>query len=200
MPGYPGDGWVVKDPCRKKAAQPARGRSARRSSGAVVVGSSRSRSCRPTRARLPVARTALAPIDALRAAQAAPGRRPDEPPIAPVVEAAVPNEPVDPKRIVYSLFMHVGAVPLDGAQAKRVPWLGKAHLPGSKPSGSTSTIDAALLAKLQDRGPDGRAKVVSGLSIPVAGKDVLWVAGRGRVAKVDDSIVLESLVRLARAR
>jgi hypothetical protein len=87
---------------------------------------------------------------------------------------------VDPARTVYTLFMHVGAVAIDPALTKRIPWL--------------ASLPAALRTRLETRGPDGMTPVVSGLSIPVTGNDVVWPAGEAPVARPDGSAPLASLV------
>jgi Peptidase family M23 len=91
-----------------------------------------------------------------------------------------PAVTIDPARTVYTLFMHVGAVPIDAALAKRVKWL--------------AALDATRRTHLETRGPDGMTPVLSGLAIPIAGNDVVWLAGQAPVAKPDGSAPLVSLV------
>jgi len=102
------------------------------------------------------------------------GRPGAEAPTDPAVPA------IDPARTVYTLFMHVGAVPIDAALHKRIPWL--------------AALSPALRARLETRGSDGMTPVLSGLSIPIAGNDVVWLAGQAPVAKPDGSAPLTSLV------
>lgn len=217
--------------------------------------------------------------------------------------------PLDPKRTIYSLFMHVAAVPITAALVKRVPWLAKAKLPDSTPPtpeeeakaaaehaadvaegaralsghvgrkegdhkapgkpadiewvqrrlvrhgmyafdpatqagvfddaldlairsfqetyvayfashdrpgsgrvlkgkktykalaapanelrapGKKAKVDPAFRDRLVARGDDGMTRVISGLSIPVGGNEVLWLAGQAPVAQGEGS--MESLV------
>ena len=72
------------------------------------------------------------------------------------------------------------AVPIDAALHKRIPWL--------------AALSPALRARLETRGSDGMTPVLSGLSIPIAGNDVVWLAGQAPVAKPDGSAPLTSLV------